>query len=445
MKKLFIAIFLGSFLVAQEAQPKQNNRTLTIYKDSFAIIKEPILWNLKDGKNITSFNNLSPNIIFDSPLLNINGVEVISQTLNKNFYSTDSYLKKNIGSLVDVKPIGDSIVQGALLDINSSSVSISTNKGLMIFQRSRVEYISLKSNQVQNKFTPQISWEILSQGLDSITAELTYLTSGFSWKPIYKLRLNNNSTGLLSIDAEVVNGSNMNLLGVDIKVVEGLVPIGSNKSSNRGVVMSRGVSMTERVNELGDFYIFNLGSSLNLKALETIQYPLMSSAIINFEKKYIFENSERDQKDEPLSIEISFENSKENNLELPLPSGVIYLYDEDIFGELNFIGKNNLNALYKGGNAVLDAGKAFDIVGKRRILNFDRQSNSEESTISLQILNTSSESIKVKAVEKIVGDWVIKESSSMYIKEDASTIYFPLEIEPNSSELITYTYKKEWK
>ena len=196
MKKLFIAIFLGSFLIAQEAQPKQNNRTLTIYKDSFAIIKEPILWNLKDGKNITSFNNLSPNIIFDSPLLNINGVEVISQTLNKNFYSTDSYLKKNIGSLVDVKPIGDSVVQGALLDINSSSVSISTNKGLMIFQRSRVEYISLKSNQVQNKFTPQISWEILSQGLDSITAELTYLTSGFSWKPIYKLRLNNNSTGL---------------------------------------------------------------------------------------------------------------------------------------------------------------------------------------------------------------------------------------------------------
>ena len=94
---------------------------------------------------------------------------------------------------------------------------------------------------------------------------------------------------------------------------------------------------------------------------------------------------------------------------------------------------------------MLDAGKAFDIIGKRRILNFDRQNNSEESTISIQIVNTSNTSIKVKAVEKIFGDWVIKESSSMYIKEDASTIYFPLEIEPDSSELITYTYRKEWK
>ncbi len=446
MKKLLIALFAINILFSQEVESVENNRTLTIYKDSFAIIKEPILWNLNDGKNITSFNNLSPNIILDSPFLNIEGVEVKSQTLNKNFYSTDAYLKKNIGSLVEVKPINDSVVQGALLDINSSSVSINTNKGLLIFQRSRVEYIALKSSQVQNKFTPQISWEIFSEGLDSITAELTYLTSGFSWKPIYKLQLSNSdASAALSINAEVVNNSNMNLLGVDIKVVEGLVPIGNNnKSQNMGMVASRG-GMSEKTDTLGDFYIFNLGSNLNLKALETIQFPLLDELLINYEKKYIFENSEQDQKDEPLSIEISFENSKENNLELPLPSGVIYLYEKDIDGALSFIGKNNLSALYKGGSAVLDAGKAFDIIGKRRILNFDRQNNSEESTVSIQIVNTSNTSIKVKAVEKIFGDWVIKESSSMYIKEDASTIYFPLEIQPDSSELITYTYRKEWK
>ena len=446
MKKLLIVIFTLNILLAQQVESVQNNRTLTIYKDNFAIIKEPILWNLKDGKNNTSFNNLSPNIVFDSPVLNIEGVEVRSQTLNKNFYSTDSYLKKNIGSLVEVKPTNDSAVQGALLDINSSSISINTNKGLMIFQRSRIEYVLLKSKQIQNKFTPQISWEIFSEGLSSITAELTYLTSGFSWKPIYTLQLDSiGSTASLSVNAEVVNGSNMNLLGVDIKVVEGLVPIGESKSNNMGMITSRMSGMTEKTNQLGDFYIFSLGSNMNLKALETIQFPLMPKTEIEYEKKYIFQNSERDQKDEPLSTEISFENSKENNLELPLPSGIVYLYEKGINGDLSFIGKNNLSELYKGGNAVLDAGKAFDIIGKRRILNFDRQNKSEESTISIQIMNTSNTSIKVKAIEKIVGDWVIKESSSMYIKDDASTIYFPLEIQPNSSELITYTYRKEWK
>ena len=142
---------------------------------------------------------------------------------------------------------------------------------------------------------------------------------------------------------------------------------------------------------------------------------------------------------------MSFENSIENNLELPLPSGILYLYEKNVTGGLSFLGRNGLSQLYKGGTAILDGGKAFDVIGKRRILNFDRQTNSEESTISIQIINTSDKSIKVKAIENIIGDWVIKESSSMYIKEDASTIYFPLEIEAGASELITYTYKKEWK
>ena len=147
----------------------------------------------------------------------------------------------------------------------------------------------------------------------------------------------------------------------------------------------------------------------------------------------------------PLEALGAIANRWELRLELPLPSGVLFLYEKDDKNSMNFIGRNSLTQLYKGGVAILDGGKAFDIIGKRRILNFDRQSNSEESTISLQILNTSDKSIKVKAIEKIFGDWVIKESSSMYIKEDASTIYFPLEIEPGQTELITYTYKKEWK
>ena len=197
-------------------------------------------------------------------------------------------------------------------------------------------------------------------------------------------------------------------------------------------------------NTLGDFYIFDIGLNMKLDSMQSVQLPMMEQREITYDKKYVFQNSERDQGDEPLSVEVSFENSASNNLELPLPSGILFLYEKDDLNSMRFIGRNSLTQLYKGGVAILDGGKAFDIIGKRRILNFDRQTNSEESTISLQILNSSDKSIKVKAVENIFGDWVIKESSSMYIKEDASTIYFPLEIEPGQSELITYT-TKEWK
>ena len=442
MKKLIFILLSFSLVLSQQVS---SNRSLTIYKDSFAVIKEPIIWNLKSGNNTTSFSNISKNLLFDSPALNIEGVQVLSQTLNKNFSSTDSFLKNSIGSPVEIIPTSGSRTEGLLMDINGSSISVKTSKGLVVFQRSQLLSITLKSNSIQDKFTPEIVWEIISTEEKSVNAELTYISSGFSWKPIYTLTINgDDSTAFLSVNAEVSNNSNISLFATSLSVVEGNVPLNSS-SKKASYQMMESRSAMDTKSSLGDFYIFDIGSNLKLDSMQSIQLPLMESRQITYDKKYIFENSERDQGDEPLSVEVSFENSASNNLELPLPSGILFLYEKDEFNSMRFIGRNSLKQLYKGSVAILDGGKAFDIISKRRILNFDRQTKSEESTISLQILNTSDKSIKVKAVEKIFGDWVIKESSSMYIKEDASTIYFPLEIEPGQSELITYTYKKEWK
>ena len=442
MKKLIFILLSFSLVFSQQESSK---RSLTIYKDNFAVIKEPIIWNLKSGSNTASFSNISKNLLFDSPVLNVEGVQILSQTLNKNFSSTDSFLKNSIGSPVEVIPTSGSRTEGLLMDINSSSISVKTSKGLVVFQRSQLLSITLKSNSIHDKFAPEIVWELASDEDKSINAELTYITSGFSWKPIYTLTINgDDSKATLDVNAEISNNTNVSLFATNISVVEGNVPLQSkSKSVSYQMIESRN-AMDNR-SALGDFYIFDIGLNMKLDSMQSVQLPLMDQREITYDKKYVFQNSERDQGDEPLSIEVSFENSASNNLELPLPSGVLFLYEKDDLNSMRFIGRNSLTQLYKGGVAILDGGKAFDIIGKRRILNFDRQKNSEESTISLQILNTSDKSIKVKAVENIFGDWVIKESSSMYIKEDASTIFFPLEIEPGQSELITYTYKKEWK
>ena len=446
MKKILISLFLFTIVFTQDMISSDNSREITIYKDGFATLKEPIVWNLKAGKNTTRFDNLSPNIVFDSPNLDLQGVQILSQTMNRNFNSSDSFLKNNIGSQVEIRLSNGAVNQGKLLDINGSSIAINTNKGLMVFQRTKIDFINLKANNIQDKFSPEISWDIFSSQDQTVFAELTYLTSGFSWKPIYKLELNtNDSSAILNIDAEVINHSNINLLGININVVEGeLNQVNTNRPSSMQM-QARRLADDSVNNKLGDFYIFKLGNNLNLKSLESVQFPLIPKRSISYEKIYVFSNVERDQKDEPLDIEISFENSEENNLNLPLPSGIAYLYDRSVDNKLNFLAKNNISQLYKGGSASFSAGKAFDIVGKRRILNYDRQSNVEESTISLQVINSSEKPIKVKVIEKIIGDWVVKQSSSMYIKDDASTIYFPLEIGPNSSQSVTYTYKKEWK
>ena len=214
MKKLiFILLSFGLVFSQQES----SKRSLTIYKDNFAVIKEPIIWNLKSGSNTASFSNISKNLLFDSPVLNIEGVQILSQTLNKNLSSTDSFLKNSIGTPVEVIPTRGSRTEGLLMDINSSSISVKTSKGLVVFQRSQLLSITLKSNSIHDKFAPEIVWELASDEDKSINAELTYITSGFSWKPIYTLTINgDDSKATLDVNAEISNNTNVSLFATNI-------------------------------------------------------------------------------------------------------------------------------------------------------------------------------------------------------------------------------------
>ena len=101
MKKIILLLLAVNLVFAQS---NNTARSITVYKDGFAIVNEPIIWNLKAGKNITTFTNLSQNLLFDSPKLNVSGVSILSQTLNRNFKSSDSFLKNNIGMPIEVKP-----------------------------------------------------------------------------------------------------------------------------------------------------------------------------------------------------------------------------------------------------------------------------------------------------------------------------------------------------
>ena len=67
MKKI-ILLFLSLNLVF--AQLDNPTRSLTIYKDNFALVNEPIVWNLKLGRNISSFTNIS-SFLFRAFLTNI--------------------------------------------------------------------------------------------------------------------------------------------------------------------------------------------------------------------------------------------------------------------------------------------------------------------------------------------------------------------------------------
>jgi hypothetical protein len=209
--------------------------------------------------------------------------------------------------------------------------------------------------------------------------------------------------------------------------------------------MSRSVAPQSASTELGDYHIYSAGELKNFTSKENITVGIYGPLNVNYEKIYVFENFERQQKDEPLKVEYTLSNTEKDGLGIVLPAGKVDIYTSSNKGGFEFIGSDKMGQIPKGESSKIQAGYAFDIIGKRKVLNYDRQRKSEEAVIEIVINNTKSEPSSIKVVEHINGDWVIKEQSHDYIKEDASTIHFIIDVKPGKKEYITYTYRKEWK
>ena len=144
-------------------------------------------------------------------------------------------------------------------------------------------------------------------------------------------------------------------------------------------------------------------------------------------------------------IRLKNKNSTKNNLGVPLPQGKIKLFQTTPSGKIEFVGEDEIRQVPKGANATIISGRAFDVIGKRSVVNYDRQRKSEEGSISITVTNTLPQNIKVRLIEHIYGDWVIRNASTNYRKEDASTIHFSINIPADGFSTVTYTYRKEWK
>jgi len=419
--------------------------TMTLYKDGFALIKQPVNWTVDKGNSIIYYDLLPSGLIIDSPFLSLQGTSVSTQKMNRGSFSFDIYLQNLLGEEVTVKFADNKQLKGELLEIDPNHISLQLRREIISISRNKIEFISAASPGGKIIGKPGLSWEIDSQQKKDVYGTLIYLSSGFVWDAIYRLVLDQdqNKADLIA-DALIKNLSNLNFSNLTLQLVEGELksPLQSQTEEMPSLMKSRN---QKNEKSLGDYHIYKIPAPVDLKAGENIIIRLYDPRQVNFIKTYLFENDERNQKQEPLAIEYQISNTESNQLGVPLPQGKIQIYQETDQGFIEFVGQDQIRQVPQGETATIVSGHAFDVLGKRTVLNYDRQKKSEEATISIEIKNKLKKQIKVRLIEHIYGDWVIRDASVNYLKKDASTINFPITLKAGRTQTITYTYRKEWK
>ena len=443
MKKLSILILIN--IIFAQTSKKAN---VTIYKDGTALVKQEIVWdNIPKGKSIIKYDDIPKSIQKDTPFISIENVQVLNQRFVEKIFSSNDYFSSKKGDYITVKLKNEKAVSGNLLEISSNLLTIQSKYSVRSFNRDNIEYIETKDNISAPNFSPYLQWEIKSNKAGKVKGSLVYKLGNVSWDAIYRLTTNGQTEGELVVEGVIFNNSSKDYFNADINLVEGIINKSKPKQTNNysEMAMSRSVVQKNTPAELGDYYIYSTGSIQNFTSRENITVGIYGPLNVNYEKVYVFENFERQKKDEPLRIEYTLSNTEKDGLGIVLPAGKVDIYTNSNKGGFEFIGSDNIGQVPKGESSKIQAGYAFDITGKRKVINYDRQRKSEEAVIEVALNNSKSETASVKVVEHINGDWVIRDPSHDYIKEDASTIHFLIDVEPGKKEFITYTYRKEWK
>lgn len=427
---------------------QSNHATMTLYKDGFALIKQPLAWNVESGESNIAWDLLPAGMIKDSPFLTLDGANIKMQRLNQDVFHFADRLYEFLGETVDIKLINEKPMTGTLVEVTGNTITIERKRSVISFNRNRIDYINAPGNLENVMYKPSLTWNIYKKKMGAVRGSLTYLSRGFDWDAIYRLILNESGSGAEFIaEAFVKNNSNLDFTNLSLLLVEGKLK--QNGAGSPPRVMYRAMAAPQenvapKEEQLGDYHIYHLGGKIGFRGGESIITRLYAPKKVSFQKTYLFENDERSQREEPLEIEYQIANTKGNNLGVPLPQGKIQLYQSVMNDAIEFVGEDEIRQVPKGATATIISGRAFDVVGKRTVLNYDRQRKSEEGSISIEVKNTLPGQIKVRLIEHIYGDWVVRDASANYRKKDASTIHFPLTIPANGSQTVTYTYRKEW-
>lgn len=93
MTKALYLLLVSSMLIS-----KSSDATLTVYKDGTALVKQPVVWTIPAGKSYVTWSGLPNGVHKDTPFLNLDGADILSQRFNDNIFSGADYFSSLRGS-----------------------------------------------------------------------------------------------------------------------------------------------------------------------------------------------------------------------------------------------------------------------------------------------------------------------------------------------------------
>jgi hypothetical protein len=455
MKRLVVLIMLVSFLFSIQigyAAPltstlkDQQEVAVTIYNSNIGLVKDTRLIDLKPGIHELKFmdvaGKIDPTTVHIKSLINGSSLNVLEQNYEYDLLSPQKLLEKYVGQKVHLATFNnetkkEEIIEATLLSTQGGNIFQIGDK-IHIGHYGRILLSKIPENLISQ---PTLVWMLENKLPKPQKVEASYLTSGINWKADYVTVLNKSDTmtdmtGWVTIDnrsGATYQNALLKLVAGDIHRVKGEMRM----DYARPMAAAKEVSPQFKEESFFEYHLYTLDRRTTIKDNQTKQMSLLDANQVPVKKLFIFSGhpqyyySRYDQRTnkQKVGVFLELENTRKNNLGMPLPKGTIRVYKEDKDGSLQFVGEDRIDHTPKDEKFKIKIGEAFDVVAEKIQTEYKHLGyNLYEVAFEVNLRNHKKEDIKVLVEEPIPGDWEMLSNTHPYEKLSAYLIRFNVHV-----------------
>jgi hypothetical protein len=445
----------------------------------YAMVRQERDVKLESGRSILKFADVAA--LIDPTTVTFTSLteprtRVLEQSYQFDLVSTQKLLLKYLDRPIVVEHrVGDRVesLSGTLLS-STDGLLLRSNDGAVQAVR---DYSSIRFPELPGGLDtkPTLVWDVASPRAGDQRSRVTYQTGGVTWWADYNLIFKEGkdaNSGVLDLSAwvSIINQSGAGYRDANLKLIAGDVhrvapeaqPMMAKFALREAAEPAPAPGFKEQ--SFFEFHLYTLQRRTTLPNNSTKQIELFDQARQIPARKVLLYNgagstyfyptpmTDRNfggQSNKKVDVYLEFHNDKQYGLGVPLPAGRIRVSKLDASdGSLEFIGEDRIDHTPKDEEVRVKLGSAFDVVGERKQTDFsvDNKAQWMEEQFEIKLRNHKEQPVHVLVKENLYrwSNWKILSKTHEFVKEDARTISFPVDVPKDGETSVRYRVRYTW-
>jgi hypothetical protein len=438
----------------------QTELALTVYNSDIALVRDVRNLQLPRGTSNLRFMDIAatvnPATVHFRSLSEPSRVNVLEQNYEYDLLEPDKLLRKYVGRDVTLIRLlqrngvtAQEEVKARLLSYNNAPVWQIGSEIVTGLHADHIRFPELPGNLYSR---PTLIWTLDNDGTTRHRVEASYLAGKLSWNADYVLTVaRDDKTGDIDGWVTLKNGSGTSFPNAKLQLVAGdlnrvkqvLGRMAMNESRSD---VAAAAPMAQEA--FSDYHLYTFGRKTTINNNQTKQLSMLGGTGFPVVKRYVVEGQQFYYRNaqhpgapikDVVQVFYQFKNEERSGLGMPMPAGVVRVYQSDSSGGTQFVGEDRIDHTPKDETLNLKIGNAFDVVVERKQIDFEKiAANTYEVEYEITLRNHKSTPVAVEVNEPLGGTWRMLRSSHEWTKTAAWAAQFQVPVTANGSGTLNY-------